>query len=54
MCDCPGLVFPSVIATKAEMVADGVLPIDQMRDCYEPAQVASRVPLCLSIPQYAI
>lgn len=32
LCDCPGLVMPSFVSTKAEMICSGVLPIDQMRD----------------------
>ncbi|XP_072758252.1 large subunit GTPase 1 homolog [Anoplolepis gracilipes] len=32
LCDCPGLVMPSFICTKAEMILNGILPIDQMRD----------------------
>ena len=32
LCDCPGLVFPSFVTTAEEMVLNGVLPIDQMRD----------------------
>lgn len=32
LCDCPGLVMPSFICTKAEMILSGILPIDQMRD----------------------
>ncbi|XP_029159193.1 large subunit GTPase 1 homolog [Nylanderia fulva] len=32
LCDCPGLVMPSFISTKAEMILNGILPIDQMRD----------------------
>ena len=36
LCDCPGLVFPSFVSTKAEMILNGILPIDQMRD-YVPA-----------------
>ena len=36
LCDCPGLVFPSFVASKAEMVCNGVLPIAQMRDCMSP------------------
>lgn len=32
LCDCPGLVFPSFVSTKAEMILNGILPIDQMRD----------------------
>lgn len=32
LCDCPGLVFPSFATTKADMVVNGVLPIDQLRE----------------------
>lgn len=32
LCDCPGLVMPSFVCTKAEMILNGILPIDQMRD----------------------
>lgn len=36
LCDCPGLVMPSFICTKAEMVLNGILPIDQMKDHVPP------------------
>lgn len=36
LCDCPGLVFPSFATTKAEMVINGVLPIDQLREVQGP------------------
>ncbi|XP_046892831.1 large subunit GTPase 1 homolog [Hypomesus transpacificus] len=32
LCDCPGLVMPSFVSTKAEMICCGILSIDQMRD----------------------
>ncbi|XP_064186113.1 large subunit GTPase 1 homolog [Anguilla rostrata] len=32
LCDCPGLVMPSFVSTKADMICSGILPIDQMRD----------------------
>ncbi|XP_051957580.1 large subunit GTPase 1 homolog [Xyrauchen texanus] len=32
LCDCPGLVMPSFVSTKAEMICCGILPIDQIRD----------------------
>ncbi|KAK0157417.1 hypothetical protein PV328_011162 [Microctonus aethiopoides] len=32
LCDCPGLVMPSFVCTKAEMILHGILPIDQLRD----------------------
>eukprot|EP00743_Colponemidia_sp_Colp-15_P005976 GILK01006423.1.p1 GENE.GILK01006423.1~~GILK01006423.1.p1 ORF type:complete len:688 (+),score=164.79 GILK01006423.1:104-2167(+) len=45
LCDCPGLVFPSFIATRADMVLCGVLPIDQIREVRGPAALlASRIP----------
>ena len=30
LCDCPGLVMPSFVVTKADMVLNGILPIDQV------------------------
>ncbi|CAL7938844.1 unnamed protein product [Xylocopa violacea] len=32
LCDCPGLVMPSFVCTKAEMILNGILPIDRMKD----------------------
>jgi len=32
LCDCPGLVFPSVVASKSHLVIRGVQPIDVCRD----------------------
>lgn len=43
--DCPGLVFPNFLASKAEMVVNGLLPIDQMRDHVGPVNlVCQRIP----------
>jgi len=36
LCDCPGLVFPSFVSTKGDLILNGVLPIDHMRDHNEP------------------
>ncbi|KAH7930544.1 P-loop containing nucleoside triphosphate hydrolase protein [Leucogyrophana mollusca] len=45
LCDCPGLVFPQFATTKAALVCDGVLPIDQMREHSGPtALVTKRIP----------
>ncbi|XP_069690184.1 large subunit GTPase 1 homolog [Periplaneta americana] len=45
LCDCPGLVMPSFVCTKAEMVVNGILPIDQLRDHVPPVTlVASLIP----------
>lgn len=42
LCDCPGLVFPQFATTKAELVCDGVLPIDQMREYTAPVELVVR------------
>lgn len=45
LCDCPGLVFPQFANTQADMVVDGVLPIDQMKEYSAPVDlVCQRVP----------
>ncbi|XP_069583284.1 large subunit GTPase 1 homolog isoform X2 [Ranitomeya imitator] len=45
LCDCPGLVMPSFVSTKAEMICSGILPIDQMRDHVPPISlIAQRIP----------
>ena len=45
LCDCPGLVFPQFATTRADLVCDGVLPIDQLREHTGPVTlVAKRVP----------
>lgn len=46
LCDCPGLVFPSFVSTKAELVVNGILPIDQMRDHLPPVSL-----VCYYIPR---
>jgi len=45
LCDCPGLVFPNFATTKADLVCNGILPIDQLREYTGPAAlVAQRIP----------
>ncbi len=45
LCDCPGLVFPNFATTKAELVCNGILPIDQLREFTGSAGlVAKRIP----------
>ncbi|XP_021065078.1 large subunit GTPase 1 homolog [Mus pahari] len=46
LCDCPGLVMPSFVSTKAEMICNGILPIDQMRDHVPPVSL-----VCQNIPR---
>lgn len=45
LCDCPGLVFPNFSNTNAELVCNGVLPIDQLREFTGPTDlVTQRIP----------
>lgn len=45
LCDCPGLVFPNFVSNKAEMVINGILPIDQMHDYVGPVRlIVNRIP----------
>ena len=45
LCDCPGLVFPQFANTQADMIVDGVLPIDQMREHTAPVElICKRIP----------
>lgn len=48
LCDCPGLVFPSFATTKADMVVNGVLPIDHLREPIGPTELlVKRIPKCI-------
>lgn len=49
LCDCCGLVLPSFCFTKAEMILNGILPIDQMRD-----HVPAINTLCTLIPRHVL
>lgn len=49
LCDCPGLVMPSFVCTKAEMILNGILPIDQMRDQVPPVTLLGSL-----IPRHVI
>lgn len=49
LCDCPGLVFPNFAYTNGELVCNGVLPIDQLRECTGPCQL-----VCRRIPKFFI
>ncbi|OMH86361.1 Large subunit GTPase 1 [Zancudomyces culisetae] len=55
LCDCPGLVFPTFATTKADMVINGVLPIDQLTEYTGPAAlVAQRIPAWVIEATYGI
>eukprot|EP00293_Proteomonas_sulcata_P011692 CAMPEP_0184305882 /NCGR_PEP_ID=MMETSP1049-20130417/15037_1 /TAXON_ID=77928 /ORGANISM="Proteomonas sulcata, Strain CCMP704" /LENGTH=338 /DNA_ID=CAMNT_0026618037 /DNA_START=39 /DNA_END=1055 /DNA_ORIENTATION=+ len=46
LCDCPGLVLPSVVAKKEEMICGGVLNIHTLRDTIPPVSV-----ICEKVPR---
>ncbi|CAI4213808.1 unnamed protein product [Parascedosporium putredinis] len=55
LCDCPGLVFPNFATTKADLVCNGVLPIDQMREYTGPCGLVSqRIPKAFLEALYGI
>lgn len=47
LCDCPGLVFPNFAYSDGELVCNGVLPIDQLREHIPPSSF-----LCQRIPKF--
>ncbi|EGW30471.1 uncharacterized protein SPAPADRAFT_143899 [Spathaspora passalidarum NRRL Y-27907] len=47
LCDCPGLVFPNFAYTNGELVCNGVLPIDQLRE-----HIPSVSLVCQRIPKF--
>lgn len=49
LCDCPGLIFPNASSTRAEMVCNGVLPIDNIKDYLSPVDL-----LCERIPKIVL
>ncbi|KAL4446500.1 hypothetical protein ABPG74_001241 [Tetrahymena malaccensis] len=49
LCDCPGLVFPNAASTRAEMVCNGVMPIDKLKDYLSPVDL-----LCSRIPKIVL
>ncbi|KAF7233114.1 hypothetical protein EG68_07101, partial [Paragonimus skrjabini miyazakii] len=46
LCDCPGLVMPSFVHSKADLVVAGILQIDELRDCLSPIGL-----ICNQIPR---
>lgn len=43
LCDCPGLVFPNFVSSKADMIVNGILSIDEMRDHVAPTNIICRM-----------
>ncbi len=55
LCDCPGLVFPTLSGSKAELVVSGILRIDEMRDAIGPVQLlCNRIPRAVLERQYGV
>jgi len=55
LCDCPGLVFPTFMNSKAELVLNGVIPIDNLRDFISPfALLSLRVPISQLTGKYSL
>ncbi len=55
LCDCPGLVFPNISSSRSELVLNGILPIDQLRDFIGPSsQLCSYVPKTILEAIYGI
>jgi large subunit GTPase 1 len=45
ICDCPGLVFPNFSVSKSDLVLNGILPVDQLKDWISPTTLLSeRIP----------
>jgi len=42
LCDCPGLVFPSFVSTKAHLILSGILPVDHLRDHISPLNLLAQ------------
>lgn len=43
LCDCPGLVFPSQVTMKEELVLAGVLPFNHIRDYTSPVELLTQM-----------
>eukprot|EP00397_Hematodinium_sp_SG-2012_P036141 GEMP01038980.1.p1 GENE.GEMP01038980.1~~GEMP01038980.1.p1 ORF type:complete len:539 (+),score=100.17 GEMP01038980.1:27-1643(+) len=55
LCDCPGLVFPKVVATKAHLVINNTMSVDQLRNFHQPCQIiADKVGLPELFQRYGV
>jgi len=42
--------MPSFVSTKADMIINGILPIDQMKDCVPPVNLISLLhSVCMAV-----
>jgi len=39
LCDCPGLVMPTVAATRAHLVINNTVPLDDLREIFSPISI---------------
>mmetsp|Transcript_109924 Transcript_109924/g.236583 ORF Transcript_109924/g.236583 Transcript_109924/m.236583 type:complete len:647 (-) Transcript_109924:168-2108(-) len=54
LCDCPGLVFPSVAATRAHLVINNTVHIDDLVEVWDPiALIVEKVGLANILEHYA-
>jgi len=42
LCDCPGLVFPSLVSSAADLIVAGVYPLAQVRDFWPAVEMITR------------
>eukprot|EP01118_Nematostelium_gracile_P020210 TRINITY_DN973_c0_g1_i2.p1 TRINITY_DN973_c0_g1~~TRINITY_DN973_c0_g1_i2.p1 ORF type:complete len:645 (-),score=180.66 TRINITY_DN973_c0_g1_i2:81-2015(-) len=55
LCDCPGLVFPTFLSTKADMVCNGLLSVHQLQAHAQPVSlVTKRIPRNILESTYGI
>eukprot|EP00401_Gymnodinium_catenatum_P075410 CAMPEP_0117570976 /NCGR_PEP_ID=MMETSP0784-20121206/59492_1 /TAXON_ID=39447 /ORGANISM="" /LENGTH=566 /DNA_ID=CAMNT_0005369079 /DNA_START=88 /DNA_END=1784 /DNA_ORIENTATION=- len=55
LCDCPGLVFPSVVATKAHLTINGTVPLVELRDALPPVRlVVEKVGVAKVLEKYGL
>lgn len=55
LCDCPGLVFPSIVSSKGEMICNGVLPLISLAEFLAPMKfLLSKVPVDLIVRMYKL
>lgn len=53
--DCPGLIFPNVSTSKSELVVNGILPIDNLRECIQPVSLLlSMLPTDILFKAYGV
>lgn len=47
LCDCPGLVFPTFLSNKPEMICNGLISIDHLKEHVGPVSL-----VCRRIPKW--